>query len=312
MPFDFDAAVSAPFRMRPGLRRLAPGAAQLTPNHLGCAAFAEKLEVLQHHPAQALLSLPDFDATRALGALMAQAVAEHPGAFAGSGPAHFEAALLGWSIRDGELSGAGPAAIGECLRALPRAWQLPGLVSLAIAEDLAVIDGATAHIPWLAVCLPSRWAPDEKVGRHFAQVHAPVADNALLLTAADHLARLVSGDQRWERFVWTLSSDARLAQHPQHAPRTAWPDDSQADLDELVAQAWFRTEHQTFVPVTGACQAVFTIHVESQALASVIDTAAKARRLHDAIASMSPAVLAYRGLTDARARVLAWLAHRAA
>ena len=32
MSFDFDAAVSAPFRMQPGPRRLAPGARQLTPN----------------------------------------------------------------------------------------------------------------------------------------------------------------------------------------------------------------------------------------------------------------------------------------
>jgi hypothetical protein len=33
--------------------------------------------------------------------------------------------------------------------------------------------------------------------------------------------------------------------------------------------------------------------------------------VHDALASMSPAVLAYRGLTDARDRLLVWLATQA-
>jgi dimethylamine monooxygenase subunit A len=312
MPFDFDAAISAPFRMQPGLRRLAPGAVQFTPNHVGSSVFNEKLGVLRHHPAQALLADAEFDPRPALDALIAQAVAEHPAAFACSGSRHFEALLLGWSLRDGELEGTGPAVIGDCLSALPPAWRLPGLLSLALAEDLAMIDGATAHIPWLAVCLPSRWAPEEKVGRHFAQVHAPVADNAVLLTAADHLARLVSGTDRWERFVWTLSADPHLAQHPHHVPPVAWPAETDADADQLAARAWFRTEHQTFVPLPDARQAVFTIHVESHALAGAIDTADKARRLHDAVASMSRAVLSYRGLTEARARVLAWLARRAA
>ena len=307
MPFDF-AAVVAPFRMQPGLRRLAPGAAQLTPNRPGNVAFAEKLEALFDHPQHALLAAAAFDPSPALDALIAQAVAEHPGAFHSSGSRHFEARHLGWAVRDGELAGAGLAAIGDCLRALPHAWRLPGLLSLALAEDFAVIDGATARIPWLAVCLPSRWAPEEKVGRHFAEVHAPVADNAVLLTAADHLARLVTGTERWERFVWTVSAEARLAQHPRHAPRVAWP--TGADAAELAAHAWFRTEHQTFVPVPCVSQAVFTIRVESHPLASAIDSPEKSRQLHDAIASMSPAVLAYRGLADARDRLLTWLGER--
>src|SRR4051812_32428877 len=34
MPFDFDAAVSAPFRVQPGLRKIASGTPQLTPAHI--------------------------------------------------------------------------------------------------------------------------------------------------------------------------------------------------------------------------------------------------------------------------------------
>ena len=56
---------------------------------------------------------------------------------------------------------------------------------------------------------------------------------------------------------------------------------------------------------------ILAIHVEVQPLAQVIDSAERARRLHDAIASMSPAVLAYRSLSVPRERLLAWLARRA-
>jgi hypothetical protein len=47
-------------------------------------------------------------------------------------------------------------------------------------------------------------------------------------------------------------------------------------------------------------------------LRPAIDTAAKAARLHDALASMSEAVLAYKNLAAAHAPLLAWLAERSA
>jgi hypothetical protein len=309
MAFDF-ASVSAPFRMQPGLRRLEPGAAQLTPNLLGGAALAEKLAVLSAHADQALLTAPGFDLLPALHALAAHAAAEHPQAFAWDGEARWEAHHLGWSLQGDALVGAGPSEIGACLRALPAAWRAPALLALAFAEDFAVIDGSTAHIPWLAVCLPSHWAPEDKIGRHFSQVHAPVADNRTLLTASDHLARLVTGTDRWERFVWTVTRHPRLSQHPQRCDSAPWPID--ADADALAAHAFFRTERQTFIPLPAHAQAIFTIHVQMRPLADAMQTPAHARQLHDALASMSAAVLAYRGLTDARDRLLAWLAVRAA
>lgn len=304
MSFDF-AAVRAPFRMQPGLRRLAAGSAPLTPNALGAPALAEKTVVLRDRAPEALVAARDFDAGPALHALMQQAVRDQPHCFGWDGALGFEARLLGWSVRGAEVAGDGPRELGELLRALPAAWRLPGLMSLALTEDFAVIDGASARIPWLAVCLPSRWAPADKVGRHFAEVHASVADNALLLSAADHLAQLVTGSERWERFVWSVSSDARLAQHPKHGSLPGWP--AALDADALANAAHFRSEHQTFIPIASARQAVFTILVESRPLPEVIDSPERARQLRDALASMSDAVLAYRGLADARERLLAWL-----
>ena len=309
MPFDF-SAVSAPFRMQPGLRRLAPGALQLTPNRIGDRSLLEKLAVLRHDPQRALLSAPGFDPAPALNGLSMHAALEHPQAFGWREDGRCSAPHLRWSIQGSEVLGDGPPEFGECLRALPVVWRRPALLALAFAEDFAVVDAASGCIEWLAVCLPSRWAPEEKVGRLFTEVHAPVADNQLLISASVQLMKLVTGAERWERFVWTLTPAGRLDQHPVRQAHETWP--AQADAAMLAATAFFRTERQTFIPLPERQQAVFTIHVETRPLIEIARSAPAAQQLHDAIASMSAAVIAYRSLGDARERLLAWLSARAA
>jgi hypothetical protein len=210
------------------------------------------------------------------------------------------------------------------------------------------------------------WAPEDKIGRHFTAVHAPVADNRLIIGAAPQLVRLVTGGalapetpsaspprggdgplgrpggalapetpsaspprggdgplgrpggadrtDRWERFVWTLSAHPRLHAHPQRVDPARWA--GGLDDDTLAAQTWWRTERQTFIPLPpgadGQAQAVFTILVDVAPLAQALAGPAQAARLHDALASMSDAVLAYRGLTAVRAPLLRWLARQAA
>jgi hypothetical protein len=312
--FDF-SLVSAPFRMQPGLRRVAAGAAQLTPSRPGGRHLREKTAVLCSFARQALLSTEDVDEAAILGAVADESARSCPGTFTvltnADGATTIAAPRLGWSLANGVPTGDGDPALGALLAALEPAQRASALLSLAFEEDFAVIDGGAATIPWLAVCLPSRWAPEEKIGRHFAEVHAPVADNEMLVAASASLARLVSGDERWERFVWTISADPHLHQHPARGSGD-WPPASEADVEALVGRASFRSERQTFIPIAGRGQAIFTIHVESTPLADAVTTADAAERLHDAIASMSPAVLAYRRLDRARDRLLAWLAARSA
>jgi len=308
MAFDFDAAVTAPFRMQPGLRRMAPGSTQLTPLPPGSRHQREKLAVLSALWPQALCMQPGFDPTPALHALCAHAAAEQPQAWAWDG---CRAQAVGVSVDEtGRVHqhSAGVFGLGDevarCLNGLPETWRLAGLLSLSFAEDFAIADADSARIPWLAVCLPSHWAPETKVGRHFAEVHAPVADNALLLKASESLLKLVTGSERWERFVWTVTDHPRLNAHPAHVDPVRWP-------GTRVDRAWLRTEHQTFIPLPERRQAVFTIHVELQALAQAAHPPSRAAVLHAAIATMSPAVLDYRGLATVREPLLAWLAQRA-
>lgn len=306
MPFDFNQ-VSAPFRMQPGLRRVAPGSAQLTPSRPNGRHLREKMAVLASTPEEALAATAGFDAGPALREIARESALASLSAFAFEDANDCGAPQLAWAIRDGRPEGTGEAAIGDLLATLPASKRATALLSLAFEEDFAVIDGATATIPWLAVCLPSRWAPEHKVGKHFAEVHAPVADNAILLEASDRLARLVTGPDRWERFVWTISADPRLHQHPARGD-VRWPD--LADAEAIASLASLRHEHQTFIPVQGTGQAVFTIRVASEPLDAALRSRDDASRLHDALASMTPAVLAYRGLESVRARLLEALKRR--
>jgi dimethylamine monooxygenase subunit A len=179
-------------------------------------------------------------------------------------------------------------------------------IEATFQEDFAVLDGAIGKIVWLCVCTPSHWAPEEKIGLDFAAVHAPVADNAALVAASRQLVQLVTGGCCWERFVWTISPSGRYDQHPHRHARAAWP--AEDDAARFAAQCFLRVERQTFFPIEGGPrQAVFTIQVMLEALPLAVDTAAKAARLLESLASMSDAVADYKGLSLARPVLLRWL-----
>jgi hypothetical protein len=260
--FDFDLArIVAPFRMQPGLQRLAPGTPQLTSLAAGSALWHEKRRV--HNAGASRLVLPQFDARPAIEAILAQA-------------------------RDQGIDCSEP-------------------IELACEEDFAVLDGASTTLPWLCVCVPSHWAPEEKLGQPFAAVHAPVADKQALLAASRQLVTMVTSGERFERFVWTVSPSGRHDQHPLRHARTPWP--ATQDPQGFAQQCFLRAERQTFFPVAGTSgQAVFTIRVMLRPLAEAVTRRDDAQRLHAALASMSDAVLAYKGLAPARERLLAWLA----
>ncbi len=253
MNFDF-RHITAPFRMQPGLQRMAPVAGHVTPLDTSSALYAEKLAV--HAAGRSRLCLQGFDPGPALDVL--KALGAHD-----------------------------------------------GLPELAFEEDFAVLDTAAGTVPWLCVCVPSHWAPEEKLGLSLAAIHAPVAGGANLVAAMPAVTRLLARGEPWERFVWTLTPSSRYDQHPQRHPRAPWP--ATGDAAAFAAQCFLRAERQTFLPVPGHAQVLFTIRVMLQPLVQAVREASQAQRLRDALASMSPEVLAYKGLAAARAPLLAWL-----
>lgn len=264
--------IRVPFRMQPGLSRLDADAVHLTPLRPGSPLYRER-EALQRRGVTRH-AVPGFDAAPALVALRAQA--RHAGVSA------------------------------QAMEMLP--------LELQVEEDLVVLDTRTGRIPWMCVCVPSRWAPEDKLGCTLAEVHQPVADGDALVAALPAILRVLAQGGHWERHVWTLTPSARFDQHPARHPPADWLLD--AGTDACADACWLRAERQTFFPVPDAQGqatelAVFTIRVMLEPLSSAIATADDAQRLHDALASMTDAVLQYKNLAPARTSLLAWLARRA-
>ncbi len=209
------------------------------------------------------------------------------------------------------VEGFDPTPALEAIAAQARAegldWQPGGELPLELAfeEDFAVLEGDGGTVPWLCVCAPSHWAPEDKLGQTFAAVHAPVADSGGLRDSAASLVRVVTGGQRWERWVWSVSPSPRHDQHPRRHRSTPWSDTP--DPQAFARTCWLRVERQTFLPVPGTRQAVFTIRVQLEPLVSAVATPADAARLHGSLASMSDAVLEYKNLVAAKPRLLQWL-----
>ena len=263
--------IDVPFRMQPGLRRMHDGEPHLHALQPGSALCDEKRQV--HAAGTSIASVPGFDARAAIAAIWRQAA--HDGL--------------------GHLSPDTPLA-------------------LAFEQDLAVLDLDSGRVPWMCVCVPSGWDPHDKIGRDLLAIHAPVADAAALNQRWPQLLRLLAGDGDWARQVWTISASPLHDRHPRRRPATPWPQTD--DPEAFARQCFLRTERQSFFAVPahdgGAIrQRIFTIRVQLQPLTDAVVEPVGAQRLLHALQSMSDAVLAYKGLAPARARLLAWLSRRA-
>lgn len=261
LPLD---ALSVPFRMRPGLRRLEPSVRILTPLAGQSALAAQKRAVVQAGASR--FCAPGTDPYRPVEAIAAQAKQEG-------------------------------------LTAPDDAWDTPELL---YEEDFALIDTQTGRLEWMAICCPSHWAPEDKLGMHFTEIHAPVADNESLLAATRGLMALIGRGACWERHVWTISPSPRHDQHPARHRRVDWPTD--LSPEELVQSSYLRAERQCFFPVRpDARWAIFSIRVMLEPLATRAQQPGWAERITASLASMTSSVLAYKGLGPVRDHLLTGL-----
>jgi hypothetical protein len=171
-----------------------------------------------------------------------------------------------------------------------------------VQEDLAIVRVAgDGH--WLAyahVCLPNGWAPAEKIGRSFADIHEPVAGMAEMNRSGHEFARLMVGaTDGLLRFAWGITFDDALDHHPDR-PRTPF--------DPANPRAFVRVERQTIwgFPAVGA--ALFTIRAYLYDCEPLRRDPVLGPTLVSALHSMSPASRAYKGLASSFNELVAWLA----
>ena len=180
----------------------------------------------------------------------------------------------------------------------------------ALQEDFVILklEGDTLRTEYLSVCFPSRWDPREKLGLDFAAIHAPVADNQMLQAAGPNVMTMAFMKQPMLRHVWLIVPSPNLDQHPANNQR--WWTETLRDISPLLPNLYFRVERQTTWPLPHLQRAVFFIRVMMSPLVEVLATkAGRAAELAASLRSMTPEIVAYRGMTEAMPRLLAELDH---
>ncbi|PKO28588.1 MAG: hypothetical protein CVU36_16615 [Betaproteobacteria bacterium HGW-Betaproteobacteria-9] len=277
-------AVSSPFRMRPGLARLAAGGhapaeppALFVRDALASAYAERKRAALQAHRARCQIGQAD--------------------------PAVLQA------IADACVAQTGAVFAPEA-----------DVLTLGLQEDFVILHdepddeavARTLRTRFLSVCFPSNWSPAEKHGLDFAAIHAPVADNALLQAGGQGIVDMAFRQAPMLRHVWLLTPSGDLPQHPE-TRRTRWEDalaaaDAPGASGRLLDQVFYRVERQTTLPLPALQRGVFFIRVMVCPLNEALGVElGRAAQLAEALASMSEAVVAYRGMGAVRPRLCAEL-----
>lgn len=160
---------------------------------------------------------------------------------------------------------------------LPLESRLKAL-SMAVAEDIAIVqinaDG-TDHNAVLSIAAPSRWAPEEKIGRSFIATHTPVPNMEKTLAVSEKLQKMLIERGPFVRFTWGIATTPALDTHPTH------PEPPYAGGD-----AWLRVERQVIRRIPDHLAFIFTIRVTVEPLSRVRAVMSDAAALAAALRSM--------------------------
>lgn len=144
-----------------------------------------------------------------------------------------------------------------------------------------------------AVCFPSGWALEEKLGETIDFIHGVVPGlNATLASPIQQFLSRLKPGVAYLRANWGLAATDELNLHP--ARRIAAPLPPVA-----LAGLWLRVEHQALVALPRTGGIVFGIRIAVHRL-DKIEGAADAAGLRRELETMSPEMAAYKGLDGIR------------
>ncbi len=198
---------------------------------------------------------------------------------------YIEEKLIQISLRESEL--CGETKLFQKLKLLDKVSNLLDIqkfktikdLSMGIEEDIAVMH--KGKLEAISFCFPSGWIPTKALGKDFAFLHEPVADNDLLIKSSQKLSKYMCSHsiQRW---VWNVTTIKNLSNHPTiKRPKLT-------SFDEL----YFRLETQISTPVDEETS-LFLVLVEVVPLNKVWNS-----RILESINSMSDNVLNYKNLIE--------------
>jgi len=178
-----------------------------------------------------------------------------------------------------------------------------GLDALAsqFQEDICVVkkEGSSDRLVSVHLCFPNRWAPGDKIGKSFMEIHQPVGRFTETNPNASNLIKAVLGKAAYVRFAWGLSNDRILDHHPGTTRAFCFENDG----DNL----YVRVERQVLFGLPENNLLLFFIRTYYANCRELRHEKNTREGLANALASMNPELLAYKGLLQSRDRIVNWL-----
>ena len=152
-----------------------------------------------------------------------------------------------------------------------------------------------------ALCFPTGWALEEKLGHTLDFIHGvvPGLNPALASPIQQFLSRLKPGPA-FHRDNWGLAATDELNLHPARGLPSP-------DLPTAPDRLWLRVEHQALVALPRTGGVVFGLRIALHRLDAVARDPAAAVGLRRALASMPPEMAAYKRLERVSNQVVSWL-----
>jgi dimethylamine monooxygenase subunit A len=191
---------------------------------------------------------------------------------------------------DAQIQALGPSAEDPLL-----------VLALQIQEDFSLwtYDEADDWMAYASICFPNHWAPEDKIGKNFFEVHQPVAGAASMLQSSSQLVQGMVHRGPFVRFAWGMATDTALNHHPLEPQGRRF--------DPAAPKLWVRAERQTLHGFPDERLAFFTIRTYFEDVKALKTQPQLRQTLRSALLSISPASLVYKGLDGSLDAILDWI-----
>ncbi len=179
-----------------------------------------------------------------------------------------------------------------------------------IQEDFAITvdDGIQDRLSLLHVCCPTHWAPEQKLGKNFFDVHAIVPGFEKMGKASRSLVHAMIHKGPYVRFVWSFVTDKNLNHHP-IAPAgedpVKWKGRSFNENSSM--PFYLRVERQVTFGLPDVNAAMFFIRVSFVDATAIKANEVWRKKLITSLESMSPESRRYKGVEPCFSELIRWL-----
>lgn len=210
------------------------------------------------------------------------------------------------STRYAALLPEGQPLLAEVAEMAERDWQLPRTSSVhalgaELEPDFLLLspdDGGVFRLRGGALCFPTGWALEEKLGHTLDFIHGVVPGlNAVLASPIQQFLSRLKPGVAFQRDNWGLVTTDELNLHP--ARRMPGP-----TLPIALDRLWLRVEHQALVALPRTGGVLFGIRIALHRLDEVARDAAACAGLRRALVSMPAEVAAYKRLDAVRGEII--------